>query len=115
MRENICDHEIASLGFGYGITANYLIAVAYSVFANEGMLHNFNLIKNDDLQFEPIRVISDAAQAILNALNQVIEDGTGKLAKTKYKSGGKTGTAHKIREMDMQKICIFHLCWHYPN
>ena len=99
MRENISDHEIASLGFGYGITANpFQIAVAYSVFANEGMLHNFNLIKNDDLQFEPIRVISsDAAQAILNALNQVIEDGKGKLAKTKYKSGGKTGTAHKIR------------------
>ena len=99
MRENISDHEIASLGFGYGITANpFQIAVAYSVFANEGMLHNFNLIKNDDLQFEPIRVISsDAAQAILYALNQVIEDGTGKLAKTKYKSGGKTGTAHKIR------------------
>ena len=99
MRENISDHEIASLGFGYGITANpFQIAVAYSVFANEGMLHNFNLIKNDDLQFEPTRVISsDAAQAILNALNQVIEDGTGKLAKTKYKSGGKTGTAHKIR------------------
>lgn len=99
MRENISDHEIASLGFGYGITANpFQIAVAYSVFANDGMLHNFNLIKNDDLQFEPIRVISsDAAQAILNALNQVIEDGTGKLAKTKYKSGGKTGTAHKIR------------------
>ena len=99
MRENISDHEIASLGFGYGITANpFQIAVAYSVFANEGMLHNFNLIKNDDLQFEPIRVISsDAAQGILNALNQVIEDGTGKLAKTKYKSGGKTGTAHKIR------------------
>ena len=99
MRENISDHEIASLGFGYGITANpFQIAVAYSVFANEGMLHNFNLIKNDDLQFEPIRVISSgAAQAILNALNQVIEDGTGKLAKTKYKSGGKTGTAHKIR------------------
>ena len=99
MRENISDHEIASLGFGYGITANpFQIAVAYSVFANEGMLHNFNLIKNADLQFEPIRVISsDAAQAILNALNQVIEDGTGKLAKTKYKSGGKTGTAHKIR------------------
>ena len=99
MRENISDHEIASLGFGYGITANpFQIAVAYSVFANEGMLHNFNLIKNDDLQFEPIRVISsDAALAILNALNQVIEDGTGKLAKTKYKSGGKTGTAHKIR------------------
>ena len=99
MRENISDHEIASLGFGYGITANpFQIAVAYSVFANEGMLHNFNLIKNDDLQFEPIRVISSgAAQAILNALNQVIENGTGKLAKTKYKSGGKTGTAHKIR------------------
>lgn len=99
MRENISDHEIASLGFGYGITANpFQIAVAYSVFANEGMLHNFNLIKNDNLQFEPIRVISSgAAQAILNALNQVIEDGTGKLAKTKYKSGGKTGTAHKIR------------------
>jgi len=99
MRENISDHEIASLGFGYGITANpFQIAVAYSVFANDGMLHNFNLIKNDDLQFEPIRVISsDAAQAILNALNQVIEDGTGKLAKTKYKSGGKTGTAHKTR------------------
>ena len=99
MRENISDHEIASLGFGYGITANpFQIAVAYSVFANEGMLHNFNLIKNDDLQFEPIRVISsDAALAILNALNQVIEDGTGKLATTKYNSGGKTGTAHKIR------------------
>ena len=49
-RPNISDHEIASLGFGYGMTASALqIAQAYSVFANEGYLKDFKIFQNNEV------------------------------------------------------------------
>jgi cell division protein FtsI (penicillin-binding protein 3) len=45
-RNNISDHEIASIGFGYSMTASSLqLAQAYSVFANEGYLKDFKIFK----------------------------------------------------------------------
>ncbi len=97
-RENISDHEIASIGFGYSITASSLqLAQAYSVFANEGYLKDFKIFL-DSTEVNKQRVIGkDAAKDVLESLKLVISDGTGKLARiSNYDVAGKTGTSHKV-------------------
>ena len=96
-RENISDHEIASIGFGYSMTASSLqLAQAYSVFANEGYLKDFKIFL-DSTEVNKQRVIGkDAAKDVLESLKLVISDGTGKLARiSNYDVAGKTGTSHK--------------------
>ena len=96
-RENISDHEIASIGFGYSMTASSLqIAQAYSVFANEGYLKDFKIFL-DDLEVYKQRVIGkDAAADVLESLKLVVLDGTGSLARiSNYDVAGKSGTSHK--------------------
>ena len=96
-RENISDHEIASIGFGYSMTASSLqIAQAYSVFANEGYLKDFKIFL-DDVEVYKQRVIGkDAAADVLESLKLVVSDGTGSLARiSNYDVAGKTGTSHK--------------------
>ena len=47
IKESISDSELASLGYGYGITMSpFQIASAYSVFANSGEYKDFQLLKN---------------------------------------------------------------------
>lgn len=96
-RENISDSEIASLGFGYSMTASSLqLAQAYSVFANNGYLKDFKIFA-DQAEVYKQRVISQtAASSVLSALQLVVTDGTGKLAMlSNYEVAGKTGTSHK--------------------
>ena len=97
-RENITDHEIASIGFGYSLTASSLqLAQAYSVFANDGYLKDFKLFIDDFESSYQQRVISkDTADEILDSLRLVVSDGTGSLAKLiNFEVAGKTGTSHK--------------------
>jgi cell division protein FtsI (penicillin-binding protein 3) len=96
-RPNISDHEIASLGFGYGMTASALqMAQAYSVFANEGYLKDFKIFKDEEEVYKQ-RVISKiTASKVLLALEAVVLEGTGILAAVSgYQVAGKTGTSHK--------------------
>ena len=97
-RENISDHEIASIGFGYSLTASSLqLAQAYSVFANEGYLKDFKLfIDNFESSYKQRVISRDTADEVLNSLKLVISDGTGSLAKLQnFEVAGKTGTSHK--------------------
>ena len=97
-RENITDHEIASIGFGYSLTASSIqLAQAYSVFANDGYLKDFKLFIDDFESSYQQRVISkDTADEILDSLKLVVSDGTGSLAKLiNFEVAGKTGTSHK--------------------
>ena len=96
-RPNISDHEIASLGFGYSMTASALqIAQAYSVFANEGYLKDFKIFQNDEEVYQQRVISTKTASQVLIALESVVKDGTGKLASiTDHLVAGKTGTAHK--------------------
>ena len=96
-RPNISDHEIASLGFGYSMTASALqIAQAYSVFANEGYLKDFKIFQNDEEVYQQRVISTKTASQVLIALESVVKDGTGKLASiTSHSVAGKTGTAHK--------------------
>ena len=96
-RENISDHEIATIGFGYSMTASPLqLAQAYSVFANEGYLKDFKIFL-DDVEVFKHRVIGrEAAADVLESLKLVVSDGTGSLARVaNYDVAGKTGTSHK--------------------
>ena len=92
------DKELASLGYGYGITISpFQIASAYSVFANKGTFKDFKLLKNQEVTSRQI-ISSETAKHILDSLNMVTKDGTGKAANIKgFSEGGKTGTVHKTK------------------
>ena len=68
IKDKIVDKELASLGYGYGLTISpFQIASAYSVFANNGIFKDFKLLKNEDVSSR--RVISEStASNILKAL-----------------------------------------------
>ena len=98
IKDKIVDKELASLGYGYGLTISpFQLASAYSVFANKGIFKDFKLLK--DAEVHSRRVISQStASNILKALEMVTIDGTGKAANVNgFSQGGKTGTAHQIR------------------
>ncbi len=98
IKDSVNDKELASLGYGYGITISpFQIASAYSVFANEGILKDFKLLKNQEVTSKQI-ISSDTANHILDALRMVVKDGTGKAANINgFSEGGKTGTVHQIK------------------
>ena len=98
IKDKIIDKELASLGYGYGLTISpFQLASAYSVFANNGIFKDFKLLK--DAEVRSRRVISQStASNILKALEMATIDGTGKAANVNgFSQGGKTGTAHQIR------------------
>ena len=99
VKENISDKELASLGYGYGISISpFQIATAYSVFANKGIKKDFKILKND-IEYSKQIISSESASQIMDSLNLVVQDGTGKLANIKgFSEGGKTGTAHQIKK-----------------
>jgi len=96
-RNNISDHEIASIGFGYSMTASSLqLAQAYSVFANEGYLKDFKIFKDNNEVYKQRVISKDAANDVLETLKLVVSDGTGNLARlSNFEVAGKTGTSHK--------------------
>ena len=98
IKERVSDKELASLGYGYGLKISpFQIASAYSVFANNGVYKDFQLLLNE--QVTSRKVISDQSAAyILKALERVVKEGTGKAAEVRgFSEGGKTGTAHQTR------------------
>ena len=99
IKESVIDKELASLGYGYGITISpFQMASAYSVFANKGIYKDFTLIKSDQVASRNI-ISSESAEYVLDALKKAVQDGTAVAANLKgFSVGGKTGTAHKIRQ-----------------
>ena len=98
IKDSVTDKELASLGYGYGITISpFQIASAYSVFANNGLFKDFTLIK-DDISTSRQIISPESALYVLNALQEVVQDGTAPAANIKgFSVAGKTGTAHQIR------------------
>ena len=76
IKESVIDKELASLGYGYGITISpFQIASAYSVFANKGIYKDFTLIKSDQVASRNI-ISSESAEYVLDALKKAVQDGT---------------------------------------
>ena len=99
IKEKVSDKELASLGYGYGVEITpFQIASAYSVFANGGEFKDFQIFKDQEVKSQKI-ISSDSALQILDALQMVVKDGTGKAANVKgFSVGGKTGTAHQTKK-----------------
>ena len=100
-RDNISDIEIATLGYGYGLTATpFQISQAYAIFANNGIYHDFRVIRDSELPIFSEQIISEStAQDILYSMKEVVDNGTGILAKLEnYDVSGKTGTTEKLRD-----------------
>ena len=100
-RDEISDIEIATLGYGYGLTATpFQISQAYAIFANKGTYYDFKIIKNNESQIFSEQIISEStANDILFSMRKVVEDGTGALAKLEnFDVSGKTGTTEKLRD-----------------
>ena len=100
-RDEISDIEIATLGYGYGLTATpFQISQAYAIFANEGIYYDFSIIKDNKSQIFSEKVISEStANDILFSMREVVEDGTGTLANLEnFDVSGKTGTTEKLRD-----------------
>lgn len=91
--------ELATLGYGYGISVTPLqLARAYSAVANGGRLLPVSLLKQDSLP-EGERIMSEqTARQVRSMLELAVSrDGTGTAAQVAYyRVGGKTGTAHKL-------------------
>ena len=100
-RDKISDIEIATLGYGYGLTATpFQISQAYAIFANNGIYHDFRLIRDNELPIFSEQIISEStAKDILYSMEEVVNNGTGILAKLEnYDVSGKTGTTEKLRD-----------------
>jgi len=95
--------ERANLSFGQGITVTPVqLAAGMAVFANGGRrvtprLHAVD--PREPVELGPQVVSPRTADAVLNMLRAVVEDGTGTLAALPNVSvAGKTGTAQKVKD-----------------
>jgi len=101
--------SIASLSIGQEISVTPLqLVMATAAIANNGILmkplivkeimdSEYNIIKN--YQSEKVRqvVSTNTANTMMNILQEVVDDGTGRRAKLKnYTAAGKTGTSQKF-------------------
>tara|TARA_S200000501_G_scaffold182305_1_gene171728 strand:+ start:5655 stop:7271 length:1617 start_codon:yes stop_codon:yes gene_type:complete len=100
-RDDISDIEIATLGYGYGLTATpFQISQAYAIFANKGIFYDFRIVKDNTHSIFQDQIISQTtAEDILFAMKEVVDHGTGALAKLEqFNVSGKTGTTEKLRD-----------------
>lgn len=86
---------LATLSFGYGVSVTAMqMAKAYMVFANHGQLLPIRLTHQDVIPVGEQVISAKTADTVLNMLEQVTLDGTGKSARVSgYRIAGKTGTA----------------------
>ncbi len=89
----------ATLSFGYGLSTSALqLARAYTVLADDGVLHSVSLLKRDSADPKSKRVFKiETARKVRKMLEQVItRGGTATRAKVNgYRVAGKTGTVKK--------------------
>lgn len=93
-RRRWSDIERATLGFGYGLRVTPLqLASAYSTLANSGCRVPISVVKLDKApQCEQV-VNRTNAQAMINALEYVVDQGIPKAKVPGYRVVGKSGTA----------------------
>ena len=71
--------------------------MAFSVFANDGVLKGFQLVEANNHSNSSQVISKHTAELIMESLEKVIIDGTGTQAKHhSHRVAGKTGTSHKV-------------------
>jgi len=92
------EFEQATLSFGYRISMSVLqLARAYTVLADDGLLHSVSLLKRDKDEYETRVLSAETAIKVRTMIEQVVEkDGTAYKARVSgYRVAGKTGTVKK--------------------
>ncbi|RUO59771.1 peptidoglycan D,D-transpeptidase FtsI family protein [Pseudidiomarina marina] len=96
-RQRWSDFEIATLSYGYGMSATTLqLAQMYAIIANGGKRVPLTVQRREGLP-EGEQVISErTAKTVLTMLESVVANGSGGRAKVRgYRVAGKTGTSRK--------------------
>ncbi|WP_404408857.1 peptidoglycan glycosyltransferase FtsI [Pseudidiomarina marina] len=96
-RQRWSDFEIATLSYGYGMSATTLqLAQMYAIIANGGKRVPLTVQRREGLP-EGEQVISErTAKTVLAMLESVVANGSGGRAKVRgYRVAGKTGTSRK--------------------
>ncbi|NOR79687.1 MAG: penicillin-binding protein 2, partial [Methyloprofundus sp.] len=92
------EFEQATLSFGYRISMSVLqLARAYTILADDGLLHSVSLLKRDKDEYETRVLSAETAIKVRTMIEQVVEkDGTAYKARVSgYRVAGKTGTVKK--------------------
>jgi len=99
--------ELATLGFGYGLSVTALqLAAAYSVFADHGIKLPLSLIHLDSLPKGERVLDQSVADQMLKLLESVVSEkgGTGRPAQIPgYRVAGKTGTSWMVGKNGYEK------------
>lgn len=90
--------EQATLSFGYRISMSLLqLAKAYTILADDGMLHSASLLKRDEDVYATRVISAETAIKVRTMIEQVVKkEGTAYKARVSgYRVAGKTGTVKK--------------------
>lgn len=91
------DFEIATLSFGYGMSATTLqLAQMYAIIGNQGKRIPLSIQRREGMPEGQQVVAKEHAQQVLAMLENVVTKGSGKRAQVRgYRVAGKTGTSRK--------------------
>ena len=101
--------KLATASYGHGIATTILqLAKGYAILSNGGFEINPTIInKNLEKHVKGTRLLNKGvSDQVVSALRKIVstEEGTAKLANVpNYEIGGKTGTADKVLDGDIQK------------
>ena len=98
-RRRWSEFEIATLSYGYGLSATTLqLANAYNIIANGGLKRPLTIFRQESpLPAEQI-FNPDNTRAVMHMMEEVVLDGTAKAAQVPgYRVAGKTGTTRKTK------------------
>ena len=89
--------ELATVSYGYGLTTTPLqLARAYATLGSDGIQKPVSFLKVRDGVVGERVIDAKIARAVLDMMEEVTTDGTGKLAQVSgYRVSGKTGTVRK--------------------
>ncbi len=95
------EFEQATLSFGYRLSMSVLqLARAYTVLADDGMLHSLSLLKREKDEYATRVLSAETAIKVRTMIEQVVKkDGTAFKAQVSgYRIAGKTGTVKKAEK-----------------
>lgn len=96
-RQRWSDFEIATLSYGYGMSATTLqLAQMYAIIANGGKRVPLTIQRREGTPEGEQVISASTAETILGMLESVVANGSGKRAQVRgYRVAGKTGTSRK--------------------